>query len=241
MLRAAPPRLVLFNAHGWQADLAHAQTVYVASANEAALRAHLRRLVHSPAATTLPAESAARALLEALYGEAAMVLALDATPAAAQALAATLHLLVAGLAWDPAPALAAVAPAAEAPETLAVAAAVYATVLAAAAGLRDPHALAALGCAAVVAAPTGEAAAMLRRLELRARAHGALERRTLAIARAFAELTAARDDALPLGHFEALRTLAEHPERFDPRLLRTFVRALDAEARASGATNRRVA
>ncbi len=244
---APPPRLVLFNAHGWQADLAHAHTVYVARADNAALRSHLRRLVHSPAAVALPPDGAAWALLEALHGEAAAVLAADATPTAAHALSATLHLLVARLAWDPAPLLDALAPTVDAPETLAVAAAVYAAVLAAAAGLREPEPLVLLALLAIATdraagdAATADRAETLRRLGLRAPALGPRERSTLAIARAFVQLTAAGDDATPLDHYDALLALAAHPERFDPRLLRTFVRVLGAEPQPADAADRRVA
>lgn len=243
---APPPRLVLFNAHGWQADLAHAHTVYVARADQAALRSHLRRLVHSPAAVALPSDGAAWALLEALHGEAAAVLAADATPTTthAHALDATLRLLVARLAWDPAPLLDALAPTVDAPETLAVAAAVCAAVLTAAAGLREPEPLVALALLTIATdRATGDAATAdtLRRLGLRAHALGPRERSTLVIARAFVQLTAARDDAPPLDHYDALLTLAAHPERFDPRLLRTFVRALGAETQPARAADRRVA
>lgn len=235
---APPPHLVLFNALGWQADLANAQTVYVSRADRPALRRHLHRLIHSPAAASLRPEGAAWALLEALHHNATAVLATDATPADAQALIATLRLLVAKLAADPAPLLDALAHAIEDPETLAVAAAVCAAALGPFAGVREPDVLVLLALTAVVADPADDPLPTLLHLGVRpTRPLGPLERRVLVIARAHVQLTAARpsapgardSSATQLGTYDALRALAAHPERFDPRLLRAFVRVLGAE------------
>jgi hypothetical protein len=92
LLRASPPpRLVLLNASGWQADLTTARTVYVSPADRAPLRAHLRELALRPVLEILPAGVAAWTLLEALYGDAAALLEPTAGPEAARAATATLQ------------------------------------------------------------------------------------------------------------------------------------------------------